>query len=194
MKYLLKVFQNVRYHSDHPVTFAEPEKLNSEYKDFLLTYMSDCSTSQHIHQCIKEFKLLKSQNVTSRQKVFALIYTRYNFPKKKFYLKNMQMPPFFNDIVNCFCDGHKVIHHSYITREIYGYIHNFCNKKVREMTDKNGIVRKVTTNNGQYFFCVFHNGFKFDMTFLTRVYGCPYGKLRTFLYCVVALPIWNLTT
>ena len=75
MKYYLKVFQNFRYHSDHRVIFAEPEKLNEEYKDFLLTYMSDRSTSQHIHKHIKEFKLLKSQNVTLRQKVFALIHT-----------------------------------------------------------------------------------------------------------------------
>ena len=83
MNYLLKVFRNFRYYSDHPVTFAEPEKLNEEYKDFLLTCMSDCSTSQHIHERIKEFKLLKSKNVTSRQKAFALIYTRHmQFPEE----------------------------------------------------------------------------------------------------------------
>ena len=45
--------------------------------------MSDRSTSQHIHERIKEFKLLKSKNVTSRQKAFALIYTRYmQFPEE----------------------------------------------------------------------------------------------------------------
>ena len=57
-------FSKFRYHSDHPVTFPIREKLSEEYKDFLLTYMSDCSTSQHIHERIKGFKLLKSQNVT----------------------------------------------------------------------------------------------------------------------------------
>ena len=51
-----------------------------------------------------------------------------------------------------------MIHHSHVTREIHGYVHNFCNKKVRELTE----------TSGQYFSCVFHNGFRFDMTFLTK--------------------------
>ena len=55
-----------------------------------------------------------------------------------------------------------------VTRGIHGYLRNFCNKKVREMTNKNGRVRKVADNNSQYFSCVFHNGFKFDMTFLAK--------------------------
>ena len=68
------------------------------------------------------------------------------------------MPSFFSDISNCFFDSHRVIRHSHITRKIYGYAHNFCNRKVRELTEK----------SGQYFSCVFHNGFRFDMTFLTK--------------------------
>ena len=36
------------------------------------------------------------------------------------------------------------------------------------MTDRNGTVREVTDNNGQYFSCVFHNRFKFGMTFLAK--------------------------
>ena len=85
---IFKFFKVFQYHSDQSVTFAE------EYKDFLLTFISDCSTSQHIYERIK-FKLLKSQNVTSRQKAFALIYIWYiKFQKKTFYLKNTQMPLF----------------------------------------------------------------------------------------------------
>ena len=72
--------------------------------------------------------------------------------------KKYASPFFFSDTANVFSDSHKVIHHSHVTREIYGYAHNFCNKKVREMTDK----------SGQYFFCIFHNGFRFDITFLTK--------------------------
>ena len=64
--------------------------------------------------------------------------------------------------------GHKVIHHSHITREIYGYVHNFCNKKVREMMDRNSKIREVADNNGKFFSCMFHNGSKFDMTFLAK--------------------------
>ena len=102
--------------------------------------------------------------------MFALIDTRYiQFPEQNILSKKFANASFFNDIVNyCFCDGHKVIHHLLITREIYGYIHNFCNKKVMEMTGRNGRVREVTDVNGQYFSCIFHNGFKFDMVFLTK--------------------------
>ena len=57
-----------------------------------------------------------------------------------------------------FIDGFKVIHHFHVTREIHGYAHNFCNKQVRELTEK----------SGQYISCIFHNGFRFDMTFLTK--------------------------
>ena len=51
-----------------------------------------------------------------------------------------------------------MIHHSHVTGEIYGCTYNFYNKKVRELTEK----------CGQYFSCVFHNGFGFDMTFLPK--------------------------
>ena len=51
-----------------------------------------------------------------------------------------------------------MIHQSHVTQEIYAYAHNFCNKNVRELNEK----------NGQYFSCVFHNGFRFDMVFSTK--------------------------
>ena len=87
------------------------------------------------------------------------MYTRYiDFPDDLPANKKCSSPNFFSDISNCFFDGFKVIHHSHVTREIYGYTHNFCNKQVRELTEK----------SGQYFSCIFHNGFRFDMTFLTK--------------------------
>ena len=42
----------------------------------------------------------------------------------------------FSDISNVFFDSFKVIHHAHVTREIYSYAHKFCNKKVRELTEK----------------------------------------------------------
>ena len=72
--------------------------------------------------------------------------------------KKSVSPSYFSDICNVFFDSHKVIHHSHVTREIFGYAHNFYNKKVREMTKK----------GPQCFSWIFHNGFRFDMTFLTK--------------------------
>ena len=36
------------------------------------------------------------------------------------------------------------------------------------MTDRNGKIREVTDNKGQFFSCVLHNEFKLDMTFLAK--------------------------
>ena len=63
-----------------------------------------------------------------------------------------------------------MIHHSHVTREIYGYAHNVCNKMVRELTEK----------SRQYFSCVFHNGFRFDMTFLTKTFWLSLWETQDF--------------
>ena len=47
-------------------------------------------------------------------------------------------------------------------------MHSFSNKKVTEMSE----------NSGQYFSCVFHNGFRFDMTFLTKVIWLSLWKMQ----------------
>ena len=121
--------------------------------------MNDCSTEEHLQKQIKEFKIYRKKNATSRQRAFALMYSHYiDFPTRIYNEKKYALPSFFSDIGNVFFDSHKVIHHSHVTREIYGYVHNFCNKRVREVTYK----------SGQYFSCIFHNGFRFDMTFLTK--------------------------
>ena len=72
--------------------------------------------------------------------------------------KKYASPSFFSYIANVLFDSRKVINHSHVTREIYSYAHNFYKKKVREMMDK----------SGQCFSCIFYNGFRFDMTFLTK--------------------------
>ena len=63
--FILKLYKHFSSHSDYPAIFAEPEKLNKKYKEFLRDYMSECSTADHLHTKIKEFQLLKFQNGTS---------------------------------------------------------------------------------------------------------------------------------
>ena len=93
-----------------------------------------------------------------QNKGFALMYSQYiGFPGDFRTEKRFVSLSLFSDMSNVVFDSFKVIHHSHITGETYGYPHNFCNKKVRELTE----------NSGQYISCVFHNGFRFDMTFLT---------------------------
>ena len=137
----------------------DEKKLNEECKGFVTEYIPECSTCEQIHKQIKDFKIIGGKKPTLKQKAFALMYSRYiDFPDDLLTNKKCCPPNFFSDISNCFFDGFKVIHHSYVTREIHGYPHNFCNKQVRELTEK----------SGQYFSCIFQNGFRFDMTFLTK--------------------------
>ena len=66
-----------------------------------------------------------------------------------------------------------------VTWEIYGYPLSFCNKKVREMSE----------NSGQNFSCVFHDGFRFEMSFLTKEIWLSLWKTQD-----VSLLGSNLTT
>ena len=140
--------------------------------------MADCSTVDHIHKQIKDFKIYRHKSTTPKQKAFALMYSRYIEFAGHFQTEKWFVPPsFFSDISNVFFDSFKVIHHSHVTWEIYGYAHNFCNKKVRESTEK----------SGQYFSCVFHNGFRFDMTFLSKGLCLPLWEIQNFSQLVSGL-------
>lgn len=86
------------------------------------------------------------------------MYSRYIDFARHFQTARFVCHSIFSNISNVFFDSFKVIHHCHITQEIYSYAHKFCNKKVRELTAK----------GWQYFSCVFHNGFRYDMTFLTK--------------------------
>ena len=100
-----------------------------------------------------------NKNATSKEKAFAVMYSRFiDFPDHFHNERKIASPWFFCYLSNIFFNFYKVIHHSYVTRHIHGYAHNFCNKKILELTGK----------NGQYFSCIFHNDFRFDMTCLAK--------------------------
>ena len=80
LTFVFKAYQFFNRQAEYPVTFNE-STLNVEYKRFLVEYMADCSTVDHIHKQIKEFKIYRSKNATPKQKAFALMYSRYiDFP------------------------------------------------------------------------------------------------------------------
>ena len=71
----------------------------------------------------KDFKL---------SKIITFFYSSImDFPQNKFKIKTVVTKEFFNNIRDLIYGGY-VIHHSHITREIIGYAHDFCNKKIRE--------------------------------------------------------------
>ena len=99
------------------------------------------------------------KNATPKQRVFALVHFRYiDFPGDFQTEKRFVSLSFFSDISNVFFNSFNVVHHSHVNQEIFGFAHNFCNEKIRELTGK----------SRQYFSYVFPNGFRFDMSFLTK--------------------------
>ena len=90
--------------------------MNSEYKEFVSKFMPECMDVDHLHKRNKEFKIIRCKNVTSKQKAFELMYTRYiDFPVNSDKEKKIASPCFFRDISNCFFNGCSVIHQSHIT-------------------------------------------------------------------------------
>ena len=116
--FLLKAYQIFSRHSEYPVHLDE-KSMNKEYKEFVSKFMPECVTVDNLNKQIKEFKIIRCENATSKRKAFALMYTRYiDFPNSCDKEKKIASPCFFRDISNCFFDGSKVIHHSHITQEI----------------------------------------------------------------------------
>ena len=136
MKYILNVYNFFHRQSEYSVILADESELSEEYKEFINRYMQDSPTVNHIHHKIKEFKL-KNKDPSNKQKALAILYTRYiDFPEGRMISKKYSSNSFFTDLAKCIHDGYKVIHHSHVTREIYGFTHNFCNKKVSKLCEK----------------------------------------------------------
>ena len=115
MTYLLKAYEHFIRQADDPVHLDE-SKLNNEYKSFIVDFMSDCLTVDHLHKQIQEIKILRNKNATPTQRAFSLMYSCYiDFPGDFHTEKIFVSPSFFRDISNCFFDSHRVIHHSHIT-------------------------------------------------------------------------------
>ena len=72
-------------------------------------------------------------------------------PQNKFEFKTVVTKEFFNNIKDLIYGGY-VIHHSHVTGEIIGYLHDLCNKKIRE---NNNLIPVFA-----------HNLFSFDFVFL----------------------------
>ena len=55
MRFLLKAYESFYRQAEYSVVL-NPDKLNREYKEFIMNYMGDYSTEEHIHQKITEFQ------------------------------------------------------------------------------------------------------------------------------------------
>ena len=64
--------------------------------------------------------------------IISFVYSRImDFPPNNFEIKTVITKTFLDDVKNILLASH-VIHHSHVTGNIIGYMHDFCNKKIRE--------------------------------------------------------------
>ena len=102
LTFLSKAYEFLVMQTDYSVMMDE-KKLNEEYKKFVTEYMPESSTYEQIHKQIKDFKIIGGRKPTLKQKVFALMYSRYiDFPDDILPSKKCSSPNFFSDISNSF--------------------------------------------------------------------------------------------
>ena len=77
-----------------------------------------------------------------------------NFPGRSFNHKTLVSRNFFDSVLNLTL-GDVVLHHSHIDGRIFGYVHDFCNQKVKESRPLIPVIA--------------HNLFKFDFFFVLKV-------------------------
>ena len=71
LTFIFKAYKFFSRQTEYPVNF-DKSTLNVGYKRFIVEYMANCSTVDHTHKEIKEFKIYRNKNATPKQKAFAL--------------------------------------------------------------------------------------------------------------------------
>ena len=95
MRFLLRADKFFYRQAEYSVVL-NPDKLNNECKKFIMNYMGDGSTEDHLHNKIKEFQCYRNKSATPRQKTFALMYSRFiDFPETVHYVKRYASSYFF---------------------------------------------------------------------------------------------------
>ena len=124
---------------------------------FIRRHFSEFHSFKQIKQEISDIEIKGYTNYKIdkfKVQLYAFVYQRImQFPFSKFQYETVTTSHFFQSV-------HRIInvkihlHHSHITGEVKGYVHDFCNWTVRENRD---VVP-----------CIAHNFFRFDLFFLLK--------------------------
>ena len=124
---------------------------------FIEKHCSDFTSFEELKQEISNVEIkgyTNSKIPKFKLQLYAFVYDKImTFPFSEFECETVTTADLFQSV-------HRIInvkihlHHSHVTGEIKGYVHDFCNWQVRENHD---VVP-----------CVAHNFFKFDMFFLLK--------------------------
>ena len=124
---------------------------------FIEKHFNEFDSFQQIKQDIETVEIkgyVNSKIPKFKLQLYAFVYDKVmKFPFSKFECETVTTTNFFRSV-------HRIInakihlHHSHVTGEVKGYVHDFCNWTVRE--------------NHNVVPCIAHNFFKFDMFFLLK--------------------------
>ena len=125
--------------------------------DFCYEYCKDCVDFTELKEKISDIEVKSKQKSKIPKftlQLYAFVYQKLMcFPTTKFECETLTTRDLFESV-------HKIVnvkvhlHHSHVTGEIIGYVHDFCNWQVRE--------------NNDVVSCIAHNFFKFDLFFLLK--------------------------
>ena len=125
--------------------------------DFFNEYCKDCTDFIELKEKISDIEVKskpKSKIPKFTLQLYAFVYQKLMcFPLTKFECETLTTKDLFESV-------HKIVnvkihlHHSHVTGEIIGYVHDFCNWQVRE--------------NNEVVSCIAHNFFKFDLFFFIK--------------------------
>ena len=134
------------------------ECFNIDLLHFRKNHCADCSDFVELKDIISDVKTKNNRSGCKIPKftlqTYAFAYQRLmDFPQGRFHYETLTTINFFEN-VHKFINVKIHLHHSHVTSKTYGYVHDFCNAKVREYKDK--------------FSRIAHNFFDFDMFFLVK--------------------------
>ena len=133
------------------------ECCHGELIEFLNEYCKDCIDFIELKEKVSDAEVKSKQKSKIPKftlKLYAFFYQKIMcFPSTNFECETVTTNNLFESV-------HKLVnvkihlHHSHVTGEIIGYVHDFCNWVVRE--------------NNEVISCIAHNFFKFDFFFLLK--------------------------
>ena len=127
-----------------------------EVRNFLLEDLDDCySTLLELKEKIQHVSLLKKRLATKKnlfsKKLLAFLYSAMVRFCETDKVKGIPLSKYFLENLKGIMTSKNHLHHSHISNEIIGYVHSFCNAKVRENKYKITVIT--------------HSFFRFDFFF-----------------------------
>ena len=130
------------------------EDLPDETRDFL----EDCCNFQTIDDLKEQTELIEIKNLIkskipkSALQTYAFVYQNlFDFPRTQFDFETITTSNFFRNL-HCLIKVKVHLHHSHVTGEIYGYVHDFCNWSVRENKTKLSVIAYNFSGFDAFFF------------------------------------------